>query len=899
MRAFGRRDAGLVYGACLVGVVLVTWPLARDPAHLWPLHHDPPVFAWVMASLGERLLHHPLTLFHGNAFYPNGESLAYTELLLPPSLLGWPGFRAGYPVLTYNLLLLTLWPLNGLAMAWAAHGVTRSRPAAWLAALVFCLSPYFTEYYLEFQMLLAAMVPVGLYAWTRWLETGHRRWLAGALGALALQGLTTWYYTVILGLAFVTLTGAALCLRWRAWEWRHRLGWLALGSLGMTSVLLPAALPYLTVHREFGYERGIAETTVHYADLYTFVEAGGRSWLYDRLPMALSGHIAETSAFVGLTALALAVVSGSWRRRERRTPAAIAWVDRGVLAALGLTLAIALVAAVAGPLRGRLGSMRFVARTGSAFDVALFFGLVHLGIRGFIHYRGRRERRFGEADWVRCLAFLCAVSAVLALGPVVHLGRQSAGPGPYLGLYQFFLPLHVLRTTVRFAVVTVAGLALLAALGLRALEAGLAARPGWRRAVVGIAFAGLAVEYAVVPGQYERVSTDPRAVDLALRRDPDEVAVLEWPTNVAATDADAMVRSLVHGKLLVNGLSGFAPPSVGELSGLLSTPATPFPSPEARAALRRIYPLRYLVVRLDDPAVTAEWRPVWLALRREAPPPLRFVGSFGSEDLYRISSLPERGRVIERAVSFEFLRTHPRLRLGLRPLAEDAELGPRVEVRLNGRLLAERPLRETTAFTLSLGPPDRAAQPNVVTIAYRADRLRPADDARYRIGVTGVFAPGTLRVRSSGDPQNRVGSIELDGVELSPDGRGYNLVALDPGGRVVDRATFDTHGDPAASVVLATWVQGLTPGTIVAGAVRDEASGSLDARGIAALRSLGVAGDVRGRFRTAHAFVGVKGAPVGSAIEEVGGAEARATVGRLDLGLELTEFVLGSRTGAE
>jgi hypothetical protein len=36
-----------------------------------------------------------------------------------------------------------------------------------------------------------------------------------------------------------------------------------------------------------------------------------------------------------------------------------------------------------------------------------------------------------------------------------------------------------------------------------------------------------------------------------------------------------------------------------------------------------------------------------------------------------------------------------------------------------------------------------------------------------------------------------------------------------------------------------------------------------------------------------------------SAPSEVGGAEARATVGRLDLGLELTEFVLGSRTGAE
>ena len=128
-RAFGWRDAVLVYGACLAGVILVTWPLAWDPARLWPPHHDPRVFTWVMASMARRLLSHPLTLFHGTAFYPNGESLAYTEPLLPPSLLGLPGLLWGDPILTYNLLLLTLWPLNGLAMAWVAHGVTGSRPA--------------------------------------------------------------------------------------------------------------------------------------------------------------------------------------------------------------------------------------------------------------------------------------------------------------------------------------------------------------------------------------------------------------------------------------------------------------------------------------------------------------------------------------------------------------------------------------------------------------------------------------------------------------------------------------------------------------------------------------------------------------------------------------------------
>ena len=94
-----------------------------------------------MARMARRLVAEPLHLFHGNAFYPSGSSLAYSEFLLPPTLLGLPGFLWGNPILTYNLLLLALWPLNGLAIAWAAHRLTRSWSGAWLAGAIFCLSP--------------------------------------------------------------------------------------------------------------------------------------------------------------------------------------------------------------------------------------------------------------------------------------------------------------------------------------------------------------------------------------------------------------------------------------------------------------------------------------------------------------------------------------------------------------------------------------------------------------------------------------------------------------------------------------------------------------------------------------------------------------------------------------
>ncbi|MEJ5199301.1 MAG: interleukin-like EMT inducer domain-containing protein, partial [Anaerolineae bacterium] len=109
-------------------------------------------------------------------------------------------------------------------------------------------------------------------------------------------------------------------------------------------------------------------------------------------------------------------------------------------------------------------------------------------------------------------------------------------------------------------------------------------------------------------------------------------------------------------------------------------------------------------------------------------------------------------------------------------------------------------------------------------------------------------------------------------VDVSPNRRGYNLVALDRAdGRVLGAAAFDTHADPAASRRLAEWVAGLPQGAVVAAAVRDEASFNLGQEAIEALRSLGSTVDLRGRFRWSHALIGAVGAPPGSAQEQVSG----------------------------
>ncbi len=847
-----------------------------------------------MASMARRLLSSPLELFDGNAFYPYGETLAFSEPLLVPTLLGLPGFVWGNPVLTYNLLLLALWPLDGVAMAWVAHRLTRSWPAAWLAGAVFCLSPYFTEYYLEFQMLLAAPVPLVLFAWIRWLETGRRGWLGAALIGLTLEAATTWYYGIILGLALAAVTLGFLCLRWRGVPWARLAGQLALGAPPVALALLPVAWPYVVVHRELGFERGIVETAAHSADLFSFVEPGHRSWAYRMSP---GGHLAETSVFAGFTALALAGGAlfgrpgGGRPVRGRRA--------RRLQNVLRLGLALASAAAVLlllWPLpRSRVGRLVVHPRPAEFLDIAVLLTFGLLAVRGWAGSRGAGvRRRLGRGDWIRLAGLLAAVFVVLSLGPVLHVHARPVAPGPYLSLYYVLLPLHVVRVTARFAVIVFAAVALLAAFGLRAVEARLRRRPRALRLVRLAVFLALGAEYAVTPAPLQPAAWSARPVDAVLRAAPGDAAVLEWPTNVAEIDADAMVRSLVHGKYLVNGLSGFVPESLRELSGLLTTPGSPFPTAEADAVLRQLYPLRYLVVRLGDPTVTAEWRPAWLGLRTAGVPLLRFRGTYGSDDLYEVVPLPEAGVRLERRVSPEFLRRHPVLRIALRPRVTGPDLEQWAEVALNGRPVERLAVDGAGEATIPLPPPYRRAAPNAITLAYGYRRPPAARDARYRVGATGAVSPGDLMVESRGQPDGSRADIRLNDVPLAPDRRGYNLVALDADGRVLAAAAFDTNADPDASRRLAGWIAARPPGTLVAGAVRDEASDRLGADAVRALGTLGVAGDLRGRYRQAHAFVGVVGAAPGTALEALGPRPVTLRVGRpsAGLGFEVTGFEL-------
>ena len=118
----------------------------------------------------------------------------------------------------------------------------------------------------------------------------------------------------------------------------------------------------------------------------------------------------------------------------------------------------------------------------------------------------------------------------------------------------------------------------------------------------------------------------------------------------------------------------------------------------------------------------------------------------------------------------------------------------------------------------------------------------------------------TVVATSAGEEVGDFGRIFMDGTQVSPNGRGYNLAAICQTGPVAAR-TFDTHLDSGASTQMAEFLTGLAPGCLVVAAVADEASMNLGDAAVNALRAVGADTDLHGKFRWSHALIGVDRCP--------------------------------------
>ena len=394
-----------VYGAL---TVLLTYPLPFK-AGTTLIGSDPDIdlFMWTLAWDTHAFIHHPLSIFDANIYYPFRHTLAYSENLIGSAVFAAPVLWVTQnPVLALNAVTLVSLVLCALGGYVLGRRLGLSHAGAFICGLVYAFAP--ARFFRLSQLHLTAVqwIPFTLAFLHGYLDRGRRRDLWLALAFFSLQAITSGHGAVYCLMAVAGLVAYRFAFV-DAFDLRRRIR-----DAGIAGVLLlaPAALiivPYRTVQIEMGLRRPLgdqAPTPESFLASPTHLQ----TFLLSFFPDA---HVMERASgilFPGILTVLLALIAFVPERPTVRPPLGAGSLDRwhlriyyGVLTLLSVLLATGAL----WPYVYWLPGMNFI-RVPSRFMILAMMGLAVLAAIGF-----DRVRAAVRPGWQRPLAF--TMSALL------------------------------------------------------------------------------------------------------------------------------------------------------------------------------------------------------------------------------------------------------------------------------------------------------------------------------------------------------------------------------------------------------------------------------------------------------------------------------------------------------
>lgn len=333
-----RSRRAAAFAICLLLAVAHTWPLALDPGrHSRNDNADAELNAWIMAWVAHQLPRDPVHLFEANIFYPARDSLAFSEPLIVPALMGAPMAWAGAsPVLVHNIILILGLALTAFAGYRLIEAWTGSMTAGLVAGSMLAFNTHTLTRIAHIQALHLYGLPLALLAADRLIRGGsYRTALALALW-VAVLAYTSGYLVVFAAVMLATVFAT------RVTEWLPRartvLTQVVVAGVVAGLAILPVYLPYRRVASEQQMVRTLDVVKDYSATLPGYLAAAGRvhfaTWSHGFFKDPVD------SFFPGIVILALATLAGvlAFRRRAAADDAVTVTRRRVImLVAIGIT----------------------------------------------------------------------------------------------------------------------------------------------------------------------------------------------------------------------------------------------------------------------------------------------------------------------------------------------------------------------------------------------------------------------------------------------------------------------------------------------------------------------------------------------------------------------------------
>ena len=360
-----RSRRAAAFAICLLLAIAHTWPLALNPARYSRNENaDTELNEWIMAWVAHQLPRHPTQLFAGNIFYPAKDTLAFSEPLIVPALMGAPLAWAGAsPVLVYNLVLIAGFALTAFATCLLIEGWTGSMTAGLLAGSAFAFNTHTLTRLPHIQGIHIYALPLALLAFERLIHRRGMRWPLALAGCFALAAYTSGYLVVFLSVAI------ALALVARLPEWlphaRAILLRLTAAAVAAAVLIVPLYLPYRRAAIEQHMVRTLDTVKEYSATPRGYLTSASR--LHGSTWSARFLRDPVDSFFAGVTVLVLscAALVLAWRRPDipllrRRVVMLAAIATVGVILSLGTATPVyGWVFHVFPPMQGLRAAARF------------------------------------------------------------------------------------------------------------------------------------------------------------------------------------------------------------------------------------------------------------------------------------------------------------------------------------------------------------------------------------------------------------------------------------------------------------------------------------------------------------------------------------------------------------
>jgi hypothetical protein len=531
--------------------------------------------------------------------------------------------------------------------------------------------------------------------------------------------------------------------------------------------------------------------------------------------------------------------------------------------------------------------------------------------------------------------------AIFSLGPLLHIngksvfdfdGLSATFPMPFLLLH--YIPfIRENRAPNRFSALVMLSLAVMVGFaGAWASSKLKGKRQKWNLLLVFSFLFLILFEHSAIPLPL----TDSRIPDIytQIGKEPGNFSVLTLPLGwrnsfgqIGAEDSRVQYYQSAHGKFAFSANIQRNPPfqfdyfnrlpvfnSIAQLESYQKVSDDTIARDKAIAlSLMTFFDVRYLVIQPSIPGrppygdtrnATADYalsvlplgekiyeRDGLIAYRvNQAPLPAKQQIQFGTD-----AAFPYQGEGWDRAESIMdesanwANRTSARIIFPIRDIA-DYQITLRalpftysnspvqkIQAVVNGEAIQSFDLK-TAWENYSLTIPARVLHSGLNDLILKFDyAVRPHDvlPVNFAIGKTGTNSPVDIAV-TSGDSV----SIKVNGQEKSLLGQGYNVVVVDPKtGNVIDSRVFDTTGEIIQSRAMSDFLTQIPNGMIVTVAARGNVAANLGDRTFSALQMLGAQIDLRKTTNQAHAIIGVKGAPAGTAIEQTSASNVFLSVG--------------------